>query len=196
MKTLLLTGFEPFLQFKMNPTEEIAKRLNGRQIGDYTIVSKTLSVDYDKSEKEIVKYIEEIKPDAVVNLGLAAGRSKITPERIAINIKDGAADNSGKTMQDTMIVEDGPTGYFSTLPIRKMVNTLKENGYPAEISNSAGTYLCNNVMYTVLHSFPTLEYAGFIHIPAHHEMAIEDGKYPSWSLKDLEQSITLCLTTL
>jgi pyroglutamyl-peptidase len=196
MKTLLVTGFDPFLQFKMNPTDEIAKRLNGLQIGDYQIVSKTLPVDYALSEVEIVRYIQECKPDAVMNLGLAAGRSKITPERIAINIKDGAADNTGKTMQDVAITEQGPAGYFSTLPIRNMVNALNEKGYPAEISNSAGTYLCNNVMYTVLHTFPEIKQAGFIHIPANHEMVVEGGKYPSWSLRDLEESIKICIETL
>ena len=197
MKKLLLTGFEPFLQFKINPTDEIVKSLNGKIIGDYEIIGVTLPVDYAKSEHQILQHIERVKPDAVVSLGLAAGRFKITPERIAINIKDGAEDNKGVTLQDQLIDHDGDDAYFSTLPIRAMVNHLKENGYPAEISNSAGTYLCNNVMYAVLHKYKDSSLqAGFIHIPASHELAIIDGKYPSWSMADLIRSIELCIETL
>lgn len=195
MKTLLLTGFEPFLQFTMNPTDEIVKHLDGKTIGAYKIISKTLPVDYVKSEQLILEKIEQVKPDAVVSLGLAAGRFKITPERIAINVKDGLADNSGMTMEDVAIEENAPDGYFSKLPIRQMVNKLKAAGYPAEISNSAGTYLCNNVMYSVRHHYPQLT-AGFIHIPASHEMTVVDGKYPSWSLRDLIHSIEICIETM
>ncbi len=197
MKTLLLTGFEPFLQFKINPTDEIVKSLNGETIGDYEIIGVTLPVDYAESEQQILQHIERVKPEVVVSLGLAAGRFKITPERIAINVKDGAADNKGVTLQDQLIDAQGNDAYFSKLPIRAMVNHLKENGYPAEISNSAGTYLCNNVMYAVLHKYKdTHLQAGFIHIPASHELTILDGKYPSWSLTDLIRSIELCIETL
>ena len=197
MKKLLLTGFEPFLQFKINPTDEIVKVLNGKKIRDYEIIGLTLPVDYEKSELQILHSIEQVKPDVVVSLGLAAGRFKITPERIAINVKDGAADNNGVTMQDQLIDEHGDDAHFTTLPVRKMVNHLKENGYPAEISNSAGTYLCNNVMYAVLHKYKNTPLrAGFIHIPASHELAIIDGKYPSWSMADLIRSIELCIETL
>ena len=106
MKKLLLTGFEPFLQFKINPTDEIVKSLNGKTIGDYEIIGVTLPVDYEKSEQQILHTIEQVNPDAVVSLGLAAGRFKITPERIAINVKDGAADNKGVTLQDQLIDND------------------------------------------------------------------------------------------
>ena len=107
MKKLLLTGFEPFLQFKINPTDEIVKALNGETIRDYKIIGVTLPVDYEKSEQQILHTIEKVNPDAVVSLGLAAGRFKITPERIAINVKDGAADNNGVTMEDQLIDEQG-----------------------------------------------------------------------------------------
>jgi len=197
MKKILLTGFEPFLQFKINPTDEIVNALNGKMIGEYEITGVTLPVDYVESEQQILQHIERVKPDAVVSLGLAAGRFKITPERIAINVKDGAADNKGITLQDQLIDAYGDDAYFSKLPIRTMVEHLKENGYPAEISNSAGTYLCNNVMYAVLHKYNnTPLQAGFIHIPASHELTILDGKFPSWSMTDLIRSIELCIETL
>lgn len=195
MKKLLLTGFEPFLQFPMNPTEQIVNNLHGKVIGEYTVESIVLPVDYSESEKQILEKIKELSPDAVISLGLAAGRFKITPERVAINVKDGAADNQGVALEDEPIAIDGDDAYFSRLPIRQMVNALKENQLPSEISNSAGTYLCNNVMYAVLKNVPNIP-AGFIHIPVSHEMAIIDGKYPSWSMHDLQRAIIICIESL
>jgi len=151
MKTLLLTGFEPFLAFTLNPTMKIVEELNGQIIGNYQVVGKTMTVDFKSSGGQMISLIKDMKPDAIIALGLAGGRSKITPERIAINIKDGAADNEGNTPVDEMIQQDGPAGYLSTLPVRSMIDKLLENGYPATISNTAGTYLCNNVMYEALH---------------------------------------------
>lgn len=199
MKKLLLTGFVPFLDFPVNPTEEIVKSLDGETINGYQIISKILPVDFQQSEKEIIQHYEEIKPDAVVSLGLAGGRQHITPERIAINCKDGAPDNNGVICEDEPISNDGPAGYFSTLPIRAMVNSLKEHGYPAKISNTAGTYLCNNVMYAVLQKIEKEQTpipAGFIHIPASHELAIQLKNSPSWSQRDLTEAIRICLRTL
>lgn len=199
MKKLLLTGFEPFLNFKINPTETIVKDLHEQVIGDYTIVSKVLPVDFEKAGKLLIEYTEEIQPNAIISLGLAGGRYKITPERIAININDGEKDNQGNIRQDELIYESGSDGYFSTLPIRKMVERLTQFGLPAEISNSAGTYLCNHVMYTALHYGRVNQLhipIGFIHIPASHELAIEHGKIPSWSYDDLKRGVTICIETL
>ncbi|MCH1625170.1 pyroglutamyl-peptidase I [Fredinandcohnia quinoae] len=199
MKKLLLTGFEPFLDFPINPTEEIVKRIDGSTIGNYQIIGRLLPVDFSESAKQILNLIDEVKPDVVISLGLAAGRSKITPERIAINCCDGAADNKGIKLEDSPIEDNGPVGYFSTLPIRKFVNTLNENGLPATISNSAGTYLCNNVMYSTLHKIEQESLsiqAGFIHIPASHQLAIKKPNLPSWSNKDLEAAIAIMIETL
>ncbi|TQR21424.1 pyroglutamyl-peptidase I [Psychrobacillus vulpis] len=199
MKKLLLTGFEPFLSFTVNPTKRIVEELNGQEIGGYQILGRVLTVDFASSGAELLSYIEDTKPDVVISLGLAGGRYKITPERIAINIKDGAADNKGHTPLDEFINIDGEAGYFSTLPIRQMVNKLMEAGLPAEISNTAGTYLCNNVMYESLHYAKTNNpdmTAGFIHIPASHELAIQHGKIPSWSHRDLKKSVEICIGVL
>ena len=199
MKTLLLTGFEPFLSFTVNPTMRIVEELDGQVIGEYRIIGKTMTVDFKSSGSQLLSLMKEIKPDAVISLGLAGGRSKITPERIAINVKDGAADNEGHTPVDEGIQQDGPAGYFSTLPIRQMVEKLQEIGLPASISNTAGTYLCNNVMYEGLHYVHTHQLdipAGFIHIPASHELAIQHGNIPSWSHDDLKRAISECIAVL
>lgn len=196
MKKLLVTGFEPFLQFTLNPTEEVVKALDGKVIGHYQIVGKVLPVEFGAAQQHIRQLLIEEKPDAVIALGLAGGRSKITPERIAINVMDGAKDNSGHTPTDEVIAEDGADGYFSTLPIREMVNRLKDAGYPATISNTAGTYVCNLLMYTLLYETKGAIPAGFIHIPASHQLAIEEGKVPSWSQADLNAAIEICIETL
>lgn len=199
MKKLLLTGFEPFLHYTVNPTMRIVEELDGKVIGGYQIVSKVMRVDFKSSGTQLINLLEEIQPDVHISLGLAAGRYKITPERIAINIKDGDSDNEGNKPEDELIQESGEPGYLSTLPIRKMVNKLIEIGLPAEISNSAGTYLCNNVMYEGLHYAKANNsklLSGFIHIPASHELAIQHGKIPSWSHEDLKKSIITCIEVL
>ncbi len=185
--------------FKKNPTVEIAQYLNGKTIDEYEITSRILTVDFNHSGQEMVKAIEEVKPNVVVALGLAGNRRHITPERIAVNCNDGPEDNQGYKPSGEKIVDDGPDGYFSTLPIYEMVGIMKQHGYPASISNSAGTYLCNHVMYQALHYAKTtglVDQAGFIHIPPSHEMAIEQPQLASWSQTDLNNAIELCLSKL
>lgn len=146
-----------------------------------------------------MRHIESVQPTVIVSLGLAGGRSQITPERIAININDGPIDNDGYKPVDEEIITGGDAGYFSTLPIRGMVNALREQGFPAKISNTAGAYVCNNVMYQALHyankQQPKIA-AGFIHVPASHALAVEKGQMPSWSLKDLVEGVRICLKEL
>ena len=178
---------------------KVVEELDSTIIGDYEVLSRVLSVDFTQAGAQLRDYLEELKPDAVISLGLAGGRYKITPERIAINVKDGDADNHGHMPVDETIQMAGDSGYFSTLPIRLMVDELVKSGLPAEISNTAGTYLCNNVMYEALHyaklnnlDTPT----GFIHIPASHDLAIQHRKIPSWSHADLKRSIEVCIKVL
>ncbi|QKE72446.1 pyroglutamyl-peptidase I [Arthrobacter citreus] len=199
MNTLLLTGFEPFLNFSINPTEEIVKELNGQVIGSYQIIGKVLPVDFNTAGNELLNLFDTYNPSAVVSLGLAGGRSKITPERIAINCNDGAADNKGNKFVGAKIDLEGPDGLFSTLPIQKIVDVLNEHHLPAEISNSAGAYLCNNVMYQMLNELQKLRKqipSGFIHIPASHELAVIDRKLPSWSQRDLTEAIKLAIEVI
>lgn len=192
MNTLLLTGFEPFLNFSINPTEEIVKELNNQEVGAFQIIGAVLPVDFSRAGKELIKMFHSYNPSAVISLGLAGGRFKITPERIAINCNDGAADNNGNKYEGNKIDPVGQDGLFTTLPIQKIVDELNNQNYPAEISNSAGTYLCNNVMYQMLNELKKINKqipSGFIHIPASHELAVIDRKLPSWSQTDLTNAI-------
>ena len=196
MQKLLLTGFEPFLLNPINPTMDVVKALDGKVFGNYEVVGRVLSVDFKQAPSQFLTHIEEVQPTIIVSLGLAAGITKISPERVAINVKDGEKDNSGTAFIDAPIREDGDVAYFSTLPIRNIVNRLNEAGYPAAISNSAGTYLCNNIMYEGLHyakSNIKIQQAGFIHIPASFELAIQNGRIAGWPKKDLQAAIELAI---
>ncbi|WP_188454168.1 pyroglutamyl-peptidase I [Virgibacillus oceani] len=198
MNKLLLTGFEPFLEFPINPTADIVNELNGTVLNEHEIIGEILSVDFHKSGKQLIDLIHKHNPETVISLGLAGGRKCITPERIAINCNDGPVDNNGNKPRGEKIIDNGPDGYFSTLPIHEMVDKLKVAGLPAEISDTAGTYLCNNVMYHGLHYFKNKQLnqkSGFIHIPASHALAIRKN-LPSWSLDDLVRAIKISIQCL
>lgn len=197
MQKLLLTGFEPFLSNPINPTKDIVEGLNGKVFGDYEVIGSVLSVDFKQAPQQFLALIKEVQPTIIISLGLAAGNTRIMPERVAINVKDGEKDNSGVAFVDAPIHGDGDAAYFSTLPIRNIVNRLNEAGYPAAISNSAGTYLCNNIMYEGLYyakSHCDVQATGFIHIPASFELAIQNGRIAGWSQADLQAAIELAIT--
>lgn len=199
LKKLLLTGFEPFLGYPINPTMKIVEQLDGSTIDGYEVHGRVLTVDFSKSGINLLEEINRVQPDAVISLGLAGGRYKITPERIAINCNDGDSDNTGNKPENEMIFEDGLDGIFTTLPIDEMVKRLTESGLPTEISNSAGTYLCNNVMYHGLYHLKKESHpvpSGFIHIPASHELALRHKGIPSWSHDDLIKAIQICIECL
>lgn len=195
MTKILLTGFVPFLDYKINPTMQIVEALSNKEMHGYEIVGRILSVDFQQSADQFKQYIDEVKPQMIISLGLAGGRYKITPERVAINVKDGEPDNNGYTPVDESIYENGADAYLTNLPIRNMVNRLQKEGFPAEISNTAGTYLCNNIMYEGLAYAKQNEgvRAGFIHIPASFDLAIQHGKIPGWNIQDLITCIKLCI---
>jgi len=199
MKKLLLTGFGPFLKNESNPTKEIAERLDGKTIGGYEVVGRILPVEFVESGRVLEEHLDEVVPDAVILLGLASGRTKVTPERIAINCDDGRGpDNVGFIPQGEKVRVDGPDGLFTTLPIKEMVERLMEAGLPAEISNSAGTYVCNHVMYEALYLLAQQERAvpaGFIHVPADHGLALHHS-IASMSQSDIEKAIRLCIESL
>lgn len=188
MKRLLLTGFQPFLSHPINPTETIAKGLDSQVIGDFNVSGRVLPVEFGRASEELFAHVEDIEPDVVLLLGLAAGRKEITPERIAINVNDGVKDNAGKTPVDEPIEIDGENGLFSTLPIREMVDSLHEKGIPASISNSAGTYLCNYVMYQMLHYIKKNNLkmkAGFVHLPPSFELVLKEAQFTGWPVQAL-----------
>jgi pyroglutamyl-peptidase len=168
---VLLTGFEPYGVFSLNPTEEIALSLNGKKIGDGIIRSLVLPVIFEKAFDVLRSQLDEERPpDVIISLGLSPFSSAIHVERIAINLKDydGIPDNDGKKPMDEPILPDGPLALASTLPISKIVESLNAAGIPARISNSAGTHLCNYIMYRELDFVSRrrwLTRAGFIHVP-------------------------------
>ncbi|GAE35824.1 pyroglutamyl-peptidase I [Halalkalibacter akibai] len=196
---ILLTGFEPFLGHALNPTERIVTELGGKNINDVEIIGEVLPVAFSTSASRLIELYEKHQPDAVIMLGLAAGRNRITPERVAINCNDGEVDNEGQQQQDAPIKAEGPTAYFSTLPIRKMVTALTEANIPATISNTAGTYLCNNIMYQMLDYLNERNLncpAGFVHIPASHELALTNSQLPSMSHEELVRAVEVVVTTI
>ncbi|CAM4281291.1 Pyrrolidone-carboxylate peptidase [Bacillus manliponensis] len=148
MKTVLVIGFDPFGGEKVNPAWEVAKRLNKKCIGEYTIFSKQLPTVFHKSIQVLQSYIEEIQPSIIICIGQAGGRAGITVERVAINIDDARIpDNEGNQPIDVPVVKGGPAAYFSTLPIKSIVKQLRENRIPASVSQTAGTFVCNHVFY-------------------------------------------------
>jgi len=196
---ILLFGYEPFLEFSENPSMIIAQRLNGQKIKNHSIVSKILPVDYSKVEKEITESIKLFHPDLVVGLGVAPGRSKITPEKIAINYKySEAADNSGSKPNGELIDQTQSNGIFSTLPVETIVNTLSDSGIPSSLSLSAGGYLCNYAMFIIVReSLKSGVRGGFIHMPLHDNFVAKhpDMNYPSMDIKMIQDAIELSIKT-
>ncbi|MDO8542754.1 MAG: pyroglutamyl-peptidase I [Opitutaceae bacterium] len=168
MKTVLVTGFEPFGGERRNPSQEIAAALHGRKICGRTIVGAVLPCVFGQSIAELRRHIRRHQPELVIALGQAGGRPDITPERIAINVDDARiADNTGRQPIDRRIVRRGPAAFLSTLPIKAIVAALHERGMAASISNSAGTFVCNHVFYglmSTLRGRPGVR-GGFVHVP-------------------------------
>lgn len=182
MKKLLITGFQPFDGESVNPALEVAKGLQGKTINGYEVIAREIPVVRFEALKAMQAAIEELQPDAVITIGQAGGRPDITVERVGINIDDfRIPDNKGNQPIDEPVVTGGPVAYWATLPIKKMVANVKAQGIPASVSNSAGTYVCNHLLYGLLHYLTTQGKtaipAGFIHIPyLPEQMAVRSGK--------------------
>ena len=165
---ILLTAFDPFGGELMNPALESVK-LVADKIGDVDVVKLEVPTVFGKSIKTVQAAIEKEKPDAVLCIGQAGGRFDMSPERVAINLDDARIkDNEGNQPIDTPIFQDGPSAYFATLPIKAMVKSMCEAGIPASVSNTAGTFVCNHLMYGVLYTlakhYPGVR-GGFMHVP-------------------------------
>jgi len=198
MKKLLLTGYEPFLRFKTNPTASVVESLDGKSIGGYEIIGKVYPVEFGEINSIIEADIDKIEPDAILSLGLANGIKSIHLERIAINTIDGREDNTGFKPNGEKIYEDGADGLFSKLPLKHLEQALLEEGIPVAISNSAGTYLCNNLMYSELYILNKKQLdipAGFIHVPANHEIGIKE-KVASWPQEEITKAIHILIENL
>lgn len=165
---LLLTAFDPFGGSSVNPAQEAVKLVADR-IGDMEIVKLEVPTVFGKSVDVVAAKMAEVKPDMVLCIGQAGGRYDLTPERVAINVDDARIpDNEGNQPIDKVIFEDGAPAYFSNLPIKAMVAGIREAGLPASVSNTAGTFVCNHLMYGVLYhiakSYPGIR-GGFMHVP-------------------------------
>jgi len=172
MKTILLTGFEAFGSTPVNTAEQVANLLGGELIDDYTIVSVVVPNTFFKAVDCVKQAIAEYQPTIVIMMGEYGGRSMLTVERLAQNLNDSArynlADNDGRILQGELTEKNGPVAYYSSLPIRAMVKAARDQGVPADISDTPGTNVCNHLMYGILHFIHTSKLtirAGWIHLP-------------------------------
>ncbi|AEJ42078.1 pyroglutamyl-peptidase I [Alicyclobacillus acidocaldarius] len=200
MDAILVTGFEPFQGEALNPSWEVARSLAGETVGvHYRVIARRLPTVYGRAGEELVSAIREVRPRAVVCLGEAGGRTHVTPERIAINIMDARIpDNAGQKPIDEPIAPDGPAAYFSTLPIRAMVKAMCGAGVPAYISNTAGTFVCNDTFYRLMHFIAAESpgiIGGFIHVPYMTEQVLHK-QAPSLPLTTLVAGVRTALAVV
>lgn len=195
MKTVLLTGFEPFGGDRLNPSGEIARQLDGAMIAGHHVKGAVLPCVFGKSAVALRGLIQRHRPTMVVCLGLANGRAEITPERVAINVDDARIpDNAGRQPLDRAIVKGGPAAYWSTLPIKAIVESLRRNRIPAAVSQTAGTFVCNHVFYALMHELARKRGAirgGFIHIPCQPEVA--KAGQPALPLSVMRDAVVLAI---
>ncbi len=175
MTRILLTGFEPFGAASINPSEQVVRVLEAEGVSGCELHTAILPVAAASAPQRLAALLTELQPDWCVMLGLADGRTAISVERVAVNLCDfGIPDNGGAQLVDTPIAPDGPDAYFASLPVRAITEAIRERGIPAELSLSAGAYLCNMAMYSALHTADRQALAtrcGFLHLPATPEMA-------------------------
>lgn len=197
---LLLTAFDPFGGSPINPALEAVK-LVANQIGDVQIVKLEVPTVFGKSIDTVAAAMEKEKPDAVLCIGQAGGRYDLTPERVAINLDDARIpDNEGNQPIDVPIFRDGAPAYFATLPIKAMVAKIREAGLPASVSNTAGTFVCNHLMYGVLYTlakhYPGVK-GGFMHVPFVPSQTVNrPTPAPSMCQQDIARGIEAAITAI
>ena len=196
---ILVTGFDPFDGEKVNPALEAVKSLPSEIHGAEVYWVEIPTVFY-KAAEVLETAIVRFQPDAVLCIGQAGGRTSLTPERVAINQDDARIpDNQGNQPIDTPIRLDGEAAYFSTLPIKAMVQAIKEEGLPASVSNTAGTFVCNHLMYQALYladkKFPHMR-AGFMHIPYMTKQVVNKPNTASMCLRDIVRGIEAAIVAI
>ena len=197
---VLVTGFDPFDKDIINPAYEAVKKLPNK-IKDAEIIKLEIPTSFERSRIAIEEAIEKYCPDIILSIGQAGGRNEITIEKVAINLLEARIkDNDGYQPSDLPIKEDGETAYFTNLPIKGIVSHIKENNIPATISYTAGTFVCNSVMYNVLYlinkKYNNIK-GGFIHVPYLPEQAVLKNPMPSsMSLEMIARAIELAIEAI
>ncbi|NMD31815.1 MAG: pyroglutamyl-peptidase I [Chloroflexi bacterium] len=198
---ILVTGFEPFDGSPVNPSMLAAEALAQTPPPGLAVTTAILPVDRLGGPARLLEALQTVNPRAVVCLGEAGGRAAISIERVAVNLMDyRIPDNRGETVTDQPIDPAGPAAYFSTLPVRAMQEAILAAGIPAELSLTAGAYLCNQVMYTLLHHLAQTRQtipAGFIHLPSLPQQAVLRGKpMPTLGLETILAGLRAALAVL
>jgi len=198
---ILLTGFEPFGDYPSNPSGDVAKALDGRAFGAEVVRSAVLPVHHAAAALAVSRLVDESTPGAIVHVGLAGARARIALERVAVNVMDfEIADNAGYRACGEPCVAGGPVAYFSTLPLGAILEALVAEGVPAYLSNTAGTYLCNQTMYTTRHLLERRLLAipaGFIHLPQSAAMVAASGlDQPSMDLPLMLRAVETALRVI
>ena len=193
MKKLLITGFEPFGGEEINPSWEAVLRLPN-EINEYTLSKLRIPVVFEGAAECVLREAKKLHPDVILCIGQAGGRNAITPELVAINLRYAKIpDNADFQPQDEPIIPSGACAYFSTLPARKMAEAINNAGIASQVSYSAGAYVCNDLLYTLLAHFEgTQTRVGFVHIP----YSKEQKKEPSMELSEMVKGLTVAIETL
>lgn len=197
-RPVLLTGFEPFGGEATNPSWEAVRTLQGVRIAGHRVESRCLPVTFRASLAALRKLVRELNPALVICVGQAGGRAQLSLERVAINVDDARIpDNSGQQPVDAPIIANGPTAYFTTLPVKAMLSTLREGGIPAEVSQTAGTYVCNHVFYGLMHALRNSKKVrgGFIHIPYSPQQAAHHPGAPSLTEATVVEGLRIAIHT-
>ena len=198
VRTILLTGYNPYPNSPdYNPTGVLARELNGRRIGGARVYGAQIPVAVEDAAPALRRLLDRANPDAALAMGVAPGRSALSVERIAINLLDfSVPDNRGRRYRDRPIRAGGPAAYFSTLPLRSILASLRRERIPAELSNTAGTYLCNFAMFTLLDAFAADGKegpAGFIHVPQVPEASLDKAGQSSMDYAMIRRGILVAL---
>lgn len=199
MSVVLVTGIEPFDGESLNPSWEVARRLDGEQLAGATLVARQLPCVISRVNPALFHMLATLRPALVLCLGQAGGRADITLERVAINLVDARIpDNAGQQPVDEPVFPEGPAGYFTTLPIKAMVQALRREGIPASVSQTAGTYNCNAIFYGLCHYIASRQApmrGGFVHLPYLPEMAAAHPGAPSMALATQRDAVKTLIRT-
>ena len=195
MKKLLITGFDPFGGESVNPSWEAVRQLPDR-IGQYELTKMQIPTVFGKAFEEVLAAAEALQPDAVISVGQAGGRDSVTPEVVAINLREaGISDNAGNQPVNVPVVPGGPAAYFATIPVRDMVRAVKDAGIPCKLSYTAGAFVCNDVLYSMLHHCrETTTQVGFIHVPYLPRQAKEN--VPSMDEETIIKALTIAIEAM